>query len=203
MCWSASVSMNTFVFGLFASVFALYNGVINVWMFMFFQSFLAIQLLEYFIWSKTFANNTLSKVGFGIILLQPIFSMLMLNGTEWQHLLTPLLIAYGVCFIVGLIIGNPVDFRSVPGPNGHLSWKWLDCRLIGMLLWFAFFFVAMVLRRDWILLTFLLVAVIASYTLYHKTLTWGSMWCWVANGIAFWLVSAVFYRNFCSIDVRK
>ena len=57
MCWSASVSINTYAFGLFASLFAYSNGVTNLLGFILYQSFIIMQLIEYFIWTKTFSNR--------------------------------------------------------------------------------------------------------------------------------------------------
>ena len=52
MCWNASVSLNTYAFGLFASSFAYVNGVTNLSGLIFYQSFIIMQLIEYFIWTK-------------------------------------------------------------------------------------------------------------------------------------------------------
>ena len=44
MCWNASVSLNTYIFGLFASLFSYYNGYGNILSVIFYQSFIIIQL---------------------------------------------------------------------------------------------------------------------------------------------------------------
>jgi hypothetical protein len=39
--------------------------------------------------------------------------------------------------------------------------------------------------------------VVVTYVMYSKTRTWGSMWCWVSNAVAFVLVAQVFWRGVC------
>ena len=69
------MSLNTYILGLFACIFAYVNNKISLYMFIFCQSFMIMQLVEYFIWSKSsFSNHILSQLGFILIVLQPIFA---------------------------------------------------------------------------------------------------------------------------------
>jgi hypothetical protein len=76
MCWNASVSLNSYILGLFASLFSYFNGVSNIYLFIFFQTFISMQLIEYFTWSNTFSNRVLSQVALILIICQPLFSII-------------------------------------------------------------------------------------------------------------------------------
>ena len=62
MCWNASVSLNTYIFGLFACLFAYFNNKISLLELFSLQSFMLIQLTEYFVWSKQFSNRVVSHI---------------------------------------------------------------------------------------------------------------------------------------------
>ena len=59
MCWNKDISLNTFLFSSFILVLIIYNNTYtqykineldNIWMYLFFASFIFMQLIEYFIW---------------------------------------------------------------------------------------------------------------------------------------------------------
>ena len=154
-----------------------------------------MQLLEYFIWKKTISNKSLSQIGLIIILLQPIFSILTLNDNiNYRWLIKPFIALYFILIICVIYSWSNIDFRSIKGPNGHLSWRWLDFSTISILIWCVFVFVPFILRKDWLSTAFLFITGSLSYILYNKSLTWGSMWCWLANLVAFYLVFIVLYK---------
>jgi len=200
MCWNTSVSLNTYIFGLFASSFAYYNGVINLIGFIYYQSFIIMQLIEYFIWSKTFSNKLLSQIALFFIICQPIFNILKI---ETQPKLIPyLLVAYlvfiGILYSVVIPL-HTIEFSTVPSKNGHLSWKWLDINIFIIILWFTFLSLYWIIDRIYILFAIITIFLIISIILYKKTNTWGSMWCWIANVTSFCLIFLVFYKDFCKI----
>ena len=82
MCWSASISLKTYIFSLFACLFAYFNDKITLSMFAFYQSYMLMQLVEYFIWSKQFSNRLLSQIAYILVLLQPIFGILSVEKHE-------------------------------------------------------------------------------------------------------------------------
>jgi hypothetical protein len=199
MCWSAQVSLNTYVFSTFACFFAFFNGILSLIEVVFLQSFICMQLLEHFIWAESFSNTSLSQIGLGIILCQPIFSILCVSGSNTKYI--PLLLgAYGAFLVVLFLLVKPfgtIDFKTVPGPNGHLAWHWLDFPLYAIILWLGFFLIRHVLNKDYINMILIILIVGTTYLLFHKSKTWGSLWCWVANGVAFMLVVQVFWRDLC------
>ncbi len=82
MCWNASVSLNTYIFGLFACIFSYMNNRIKLPNILFYQSFMLMQLIEYFIWKKQFSNKLLSQIGYLLIFSQPIFSILLIENIK-------------------------------------------------------------------------------------------------------------------------
>jgi hypothetical protein len=76
MCWNQKISLNTFLLSLFGISFAYFNSVINFYEYLYFLSFISIQLVEYFTWANLNdkkINTFLSKIGLFLIFLQPIF----------------------------------------------------------------------------------------------------------------------------------
>ena len=204
MCWNASVSLNTYIFGVFASLFAYYNGVINLLGFIFYQSFIIIQLIEYFIWSKTFSNRLLSQIALFAILCQPIFNILKIEARP--ELIPYLLVAYFVfittvyIFIIPL---NTINFSTVPSKNGHLAWKWLNVNIFIIVIWFVFLSIRFAIDKIYIILALVSIFLIISIILYKETNTWGSMWCWMANFISFYLIYLVFNKDFVKYKIKN
>ena len=200
MCWNASVSLNTYIFGLFASSFAYYNGVIDLLGFILYQSILLIQLIEYFIWSKTFSNKLLSQIALFVIICQPMFNIIKIQNKP--ELIPYILAAYIsiVAIVYTFIIPlNTVNFSSVPSKNGHLSWKWLDVNIYLILTWYIFISIRWIIDEIYSYLIIVSLLLIISIILYRETNTWGSMWCWMCNILSFYLIFEVFYKDFCKI----
>jgi hypothetical protein len=199
MCWNASVSLNTYIFGLFASLFSYYNGFGNILSVIFYQSFIIIQLIEYFIWTKAFSNKLLSQISFFVIMCQPIFNIIKI---EQSPQVIPYILAAYIIFIVILytfiVPLNTVIFSTVPSKNGHLSWKWLDLNIYIIFIWYAFLSIRWIIDRMYLVLTIITALLIITLVLYKDTNTFGSMWCWTANIISFYLIFEVFYKNICA-----
>lgn len=200
MCWNASVSLNTYIFGLFASSFAYYNGTTDLLGFLLFQSFIIMQLIEYFIWSNTFSNRLLSQIALFAILCQPVLNILKIQ--KMPKLIPYLLVAYFIFIIIVYTIITPLntlDFSSVPSKNGHLAWKWFTWNIYIIVIWFAFLSARWVIDEMYLILAFVAIILLVSVILYKETKTWGSMWCWLANAISFYIIAMVFYKDFCKI----
>ena len=200
MCWNASVSLNTYIFGLFASSFAYYNGTTDLHGFLLFQSFIIMQLIEYFIWSKTFSNSLLSQIALFAILCQPVLNILKIQ--KMPKLIPYLLVAYFIFIIIVYTIITPLntlEFSSVPSKNGHLAWKWFTWNIYIIVIWFAFLSARWVIDEMYLILVFVTIILVVSVILYKETKTWGSMWCWLANIISLYIIVMVFYKDFCKI----
>jgi hypothetical protein len=200
MCWNASVSLNTYIFGLFASSFAYYNGTTDLLGFLLFQSFIIMQSIEYFIWSKTFSNRLLSQIALFFILCQPVLNILKIQ--KMPKLIPYLLVAYFIFIIIVYTIITPLntlDFSSVPSKNGHLAWKWFTWNIYIIVIWFAFLSARWVIDEMYLILVFVTIILVVSVILYKETKTWGSMWCWLANAISIYFIVLIFYKDFCKI----
>ena len=80
-------------------------------------------------------------------------------------------------------------------PNGHLAWNWLSYPSPIILLWLAFFLVISLYAKKYINFFGHLLIFLAIYYTYYKTNTWGSLWCWIANGLAVSLIMRTFYKS--------
>jgi len=200
MCWNASVSLNTYALGLFASSLSLYNGDSNIRGFIFYNSILIIQLIEYFILSKTFSNRLLSQIALFVILCQPILNIIKI---ERQPELVPYLLAGYLLFIIIVYTTlrplNTIDFSSVPSKNGHLAWNWFDWNIYMIIIWYIFMSSRWIIDNMYFTLVVITIFLIVSIILFKETKTWGSMWCWLANVVSFYLILRVFYNDFCKI----
>jgi hypothetical protein len=200
MCWNASVSLNTFVFGAFASLFSYFNGEIKILSVVCYFSVIIMQLIEYFVWSKTYSNSLLSQIAFLVIFCQPILKILSIE--ERPELIPYLLVAYIIFVIIVytiIIPLNTVDFSMVPSKNGHLSWKWLNCNLLIILIWYMFLSSKYFIDKNYITLILLTIFLIISMILYKDTQTWGSMWCWACNFTSLYFILSVFYKDICTV----
>jgi hypothetical protein len=129
MCWSAQVSLNTFIFATFAAVI----GVINnynwrILLFVYVYSFM--QFIEYMLWGTIDRNTNKiidkktnmiwSIIGFGLILAEPYFAINIIKNLRFKYALN---ILYTVVAIYLINISSK-DFRTTVGKNGHLYWNW-------------------------------------------------------------------------------
>ena len=200
MCWNASVSLNTYIFGLFASLFSYYNGVVNILSVILYQSFIIIQLIEYFIWTKTFSNKLLSQIALFVILCQPIFNIIKIE--TYPKTIPYLLAAYLIFIIILYTLIIPIDtinFSTVSSKNGHLSWKWLNWNIYIIFIWYTFLSTRWIIDKMYTIFIVISVLLIITLILYKETNTFGSMWCWVANVLSINLIFVVFYKDMCKI----
>ena len=200
MCWNASVSLNTYIFGLFASLFSYYNGVGNILSVILYQSFIIIQLIEYFIWTKTFSNKLLSQIALFVILCQPIFNIIKIE--TYPKAIPYLLAAYLIFIIILYTLIIPIDtinFSTVSSKNGHLSWKWLNWNIYIIFIWYTFLSARWIIDKMYTIFIVISVLLIITLILYKETNTFGSMWCWVANVLSINLIFVVFYKDMCKI----
>ena len=92
MCWNENVSLNTFLFSGFILALIIYNNSFtkykiqelnNKWVYFFIASFVFMQLIEFFIWrniDNKYYNNIFSILATLLLLLQPIFSIMLLKN---------------------------------------------------------------------------------------------------------------------------
>jgi len=206
MCWSAEVSLKTFVFGLVAILFA--GQYMSLPLILFCVSIIFMQLIEYFMWTIGLQNKTanyyISLAAALLLWLQPIASISTLVHKESIALV--LLILYTVLTVLYKGIYSIIDktpsqqiYKMYEGTNGHLVWNWLQHdtqTAIGLLLYFTFLLLPIILSKNWTLLGVIAITLgISLYTFYRHN-TWGSMWCWIVNAIILFVCGKVIWTNY-------
>ena len=198
MCWNQKISLNTFLFSLFGISFAYFNNVINIYGFLFYLSFVSMQLVEYFAWGNLNdkkMNRFLSQIGLFLIVLQPIFFTLSdftLSDNIDNQKKTSIIALY-LLFSIFCLLYFPIDFSMNKAQNGHLAWNWLNFPTIIHFIWLSFLFGLFLYHKQYLKLSVHLIIFLAIYYTYYKTKTWGSLWCWLANFAALKLILQVFF----------
>jgi hypothetical protein len=191
MCWNAEVSLQTFIFSTTPLVICLYYNLIGIRDFLVYQSFISIQLLEFFLW--TFLNNktwnrNFSILGLILIISQPAFSIYASRAKYMPNVL----MAYGLFAMYALTI--PIHFNTTIAPTKHLSWNWLKFPVHVILIWSLFFMYSSIYLMysgtytdtDIKIILFLSSIYIFSFYSYYSSNTFGTMWCWIANAFSFY-----------------
>jgi hypothetical protein len=205
MCWNKDISLNTFVFSSFVLLLIIYNNkytqykiqeLNNIWVYLFFISFILMQIIEYFIWkniNEPFYNKIFTILATLLLLVQPIASTMLITNKIVRYNLLTLYLVLSIPFSIYRFMTRKI-YSSV-SPLGHLNWNLLldkKSKLdnLIMTLWFIFFLFPLFYQgyRYGFLFGFLTLLFIM-YN-YSKDGTVGSMWCWIVNSIM------VFYASY-------
>jgi hypothetical protein len=197
MCWSAKVSLNTFLFSTFTILLAYYNGY-NIKLLLAFFSFVLIQLMEYFIWTylhDATLNGIFSKITSFILAIQPLFLTMYISNHKIQRIYLCIYFIYAfICACLSVLPSN-INYTTTVAKNGHLSWNWMKDYIFLTSL-YLFFFTAFILEKNYDLFIFCVLTFLFSLYNYFKHNTFGSMWCWSANIISIYiLLKILFYDN--------
>jgi hypothetical protein len=178
-------------------LFALANGVIPITNALYILSFISMQLVEYFTWKNLDnkqAVRLLSQIGVLVILSQVVFQI---NQDEFLPNKGLWYLGFA-CVTLLAFSTSKIDYSMHKAPNGHLAWNWLSSSPK----WYVAFWVLCILglsihmkRYDIFIVT--LSTLLITYYTYSSSGTWGSMWCWIANALAFWWIAKVFYKDLC------
>lgn len=193
MCWNQSVSLNTFLVGLFAVSLAVYNKIITPLGGLGSMSLISMQLIEYFAWGNLEnkeAMTLISKIALGLILVQPLITHAELFTTH----VIPFLY---LCFLLLCFSVQTFDYSMHKAKNGHLSWNWLPRSPLIIFIWLAFLILPFVYTEQYMIAGGLLVTVLISLYTYYTANTWGSMWCWIANVYSLYLLGRIFMKDLC------
>ena len=212
MCWNAEISLNTFVFSSFMLVLIIYNNsytqyklpVVNhLWMYLFFVSFITMQLIEFFIWrniQNPLYNNIFSICASLLLLIQPVVSLMTLHNNTIKN---QMLIIYLFLAIPFAIYGYTTKhiYSSVT-KLGHLQWHFLRNdnfvdKLI-FLVWLFFLLFSFMYNKDYLGFGFGFVLLLIIVYNFRKDGSIGSMWCWILNTIfIFYAAHLLVYLPFC------
>jgi len=196
MCWSAEVSLNTFLFSLFGASFAYFNDIISGSFFLFFFSIFSMQLVEYFTWknlNNKKINRLLSQIGLFLVIIQiPLF---VYSRDPFPYRLLLL----GLFFLLAsiMLFGFNIDFSMNKAANGHLAWNWLNLPSWMLFMYIIIFVGLTFFQKKYMESLFFFIVIGGIYYTYRTSNTWGSLWCWLCNFFALKLIGEVFLKELC------
>lgn len=203
MCWSAAVSLNTYLLTSFTILLVLWNkqqfDMLPLFMFI----YGIMQLNEFFLW--TFLDNPQLNMLFSIvaaiiIAIQPLVVFITIKSKKGFIIYLILYILFLVMFISSFFGTNLVNtFKTEVAKNGHLKWNWTQkVEYITFLLYIVLLISPLLFSKLWVPLGLTLLTLFISLWTYYEDETWTSMWCWFANIVAFYLLGKIFfYDTFC------
>lgn len=212
MCWNKDISLNTFLFSSFVLGLIMYNNAYtqykivvlnNVYAYIFFMSFILMQLIEYFIWiniKNPLYNGIFTGLATLLLIFQPIASNMLITN---EIIRKKLLYSY-LLFIIPLSIYrfNIKNMNSSVSKLGHLQWNTVSVgnnpyNILFTLIWIFFFLFPLFYQKYNFGLAFgLLTLIIITYNFFNDDSV-GSMWCWIVNIIMIYYAGyLLFYLPF-------
>lgn len=203
MCWNQSVSMNTFILGIFAILFAYYNKIIDVYQALFIGSVCIMQLIEFFLWrniNNKHKNIFWSNAAVLALIIQPFLSILTIPNKMIKFTFMAIYVSF-ILYLVYYTLDkkkkHDTNFATI-GKNKHLRWNWLSTSSLYRILFYVFFLlVPLLFWKDKFTFLVFCATFIISLIFFSKDGTWGSMWCWSSNIISLYLIYLVFSKEFC------
>jgi hypothetical protein len=198
MCWNAEVSLNTFLFSSFVLCLIIYNNTYtqykikdfnNIWIYLFFVSFILMQLFEFFIWRNVdnkLYNKLFTILATLLLLVQPIASNMLITNKSVQQ---SMLFVYMICMVPFAIYRFMTQkINSTISDLGHLQWNMLldnksKIDNVIITIWFIFFLFPLFYQKKTFGFLFGAITLLIMIYNYYKDNTVGSMWCWVVNSI--------------------
>ena len=197
MCWSAEVSLNTFILAIISfCIVVSFNRfpMINAFIVL---SISLMQLYEYFVWKNIHNKKTIHYLSFFgpfVILLQVLLiNYAFLRDNERNIAILLIIIIAIICMIYNYK-NNKFDMEV--GENKHLIWYWADLPAI-LLLFICFFYLYPLTTKENIIpFIYGLITLLISFYYYYKYKTWGTMWCYFTNLIWIVLIIKTLYLYF-------
>jgi len=203
MCYSKSLSLKSFLFGIISSIYlyinnnnnSSYSFNENKTIALFFSFVSLMQLVEYFLWSDlkcTGINQTTSKIGILLNHFQPVvlllISLFYLESNKSLDLNIIILINIIYSIYVIYVYKRFLDEKNFcvkPNKKGHLDWTWkhnFNYNFYHLLI-----FLNLLNYYNYSKLT---MSIILSYVLFFISLTKfkdniGEFWCLMVTGIPF------------------
>jgi hypothetical protein len=199
MCYSKSLSLKSFLFGIVSSLY-LYNmndksDNSKIVIALFFAFVSLMQLVEYFLWSDlkcTGVNQTTSKIGILLNHFQPVVFLIInilyleSNNNINQNILIILNVIYSIYVIYDYKrFLDEKNFCVKPNKKGHLDWTWKHN--------FNYFYYHLIIflnLYNYNQYSNLTLSILSSYVLFFISLTKfkdniGEFWCLMVTGIPF------------------
>lgn len=208
MCWSFEVSLATYAVSMFA-------GVVTSTRSFLFYNFVHMQLLEAMMWADQSCqhgwNQAATYASVLLLALQPLGSLMSATKDPPLAVLS-LYAALSVLFLWKMAkdlmdaVGRKGRVCTNPPPDNssrHLAWDFLSTpRDPVVALFLAAFFVPMAYRAwkspdsaAYAELFGCLSIVAVSIYIGHRNRTWGSGWCFWANGVSAWMLADHFWKG--------
>jgi hypothetical protein len=213
MCWNPDISLNTFIFAIFALLFIYlantytkYKNVDNLYFYLFFLVVAFVQLMEFFLW-RNLKNNDLnilfSRILFCLVIIQPIILSFMIPKTNNNN--ANVIILFYLIFIIYVKFNNPnLVIRTSIGKNGHLLWEWTKFKnyKIIIMIFLLFYIIPVLLINNISIIIITLGIIFISIYSSDTDGTFGSVWCWVSNVILlFFIIDILLLKPF--IEYKK
>lgn len=195
MCWNSEVSLNTFIFSLFVLLFIMYNNFYtkykikffdNVFAYLFLLSVMLMQFVEYGIWENLGnirLNHLLSIFGAILLLVQPIFSLMLVRneGIRWK-----MVMLYSIFAIPYFLYQMSQHyFKTILSKGCHLEWKWGQYEYWTIFIWLFFVSFSFVYEKQYFYIVMGLLFLGMAAFFYYKDGSYKSIWCWSVNLIMF------------------
>jgi hypothetical protein len=200
MCWNQEISLNTFIFSSFVLGLIIYNNAYtkykinelnNVWVYVFFMSFILMQLIEFFIWRNVndpLYNKIFTIMATLLLLVQPIATN-MLFPTKYKSLQKSMLYIYLILMVpFATYKFLTMNINSNVSKLGHLQWNMLlynntmEANSM-MSIWLFFFLFPLFYQEKKYGLIFGVLTLLVMVYNYYSDKSVGSMWCWIVNSI--------------------
>ena len=197
MCWNKEVSLNTFLFSGFVLLLIYYNNTYtkykvaefdSIWVYIFFCSFIFMQLIEYFIWkniNNAFYNSFYSILAVYLLIFQSIVILMMLNNANLRGIMLVCYMLIAVPFCIYMFATKHVN--TTVSAMGHLKWNFLtyltSYEPYYIMVWLFFFLFSLFYNKNYHGFIFGLVTLFITLYTYVKDGSFGSMWCWIVNSI--------------------
>ena len=213
MCWNAEVSLNTFLFSGFVLLLIIYNNTYtqykikdlnSKWTYIFFLSFILMQLIEFFIWrnvNNPYYNSIFTMLATILLFFQPIASTMILTNNKIRNSLLVIYLTIAVPFMIYRFLTKKI-YSEVTTLN-HLHWNMVfydnSYEHVFFFIWLFFFLFPLFYQGYFYGFLFgLLTFIIITYK-YYKDKSVGSMWCWIVNTVmlyyaAYLLLYLPFYK---------
>jgi hypothetical protein len=206
MCWSAEVSLNTFLISTLALI-VLYTMNYDAFHIALVFSFVIMQLIEYFMWIYIHQPSILQIFGFlsfVLIFVQPIIILLFTNYC-W---LIPYYILLHILWLIVCIFFTNLQFQFMPyvAKNKHLAWNWSKNQIYiyGFFAIYLTFWLGTIYKFGFFAI-FILAVLTLLYSIYNynEYNTMSSMWCWIANLFIIILVIDALYKMHLNNKLTK
>jgi hypothetical protein len=135
-----------------------------------------MQLVEFFLWRNlnTDYNIVLSTIGLILLILQPIFSLSIIEDVVLREWLCVLYVFWV------LILGN-LKVKKTVVDEGHLNWGFFKDFNLFVMGWIAFLFIGPIYRGLWPAVIIGAILAIITHFRYVQSSIRGSVWCWLVN----------------------